>query len=170
MDAKIKRQKWIQAREAVDHLADALGHGIDKGIKETVVAFRVHGILTTASCEGHLHWGMCYPWVDVGVYAPPEWGREKNWWKNSRKMNLLEKRGLLEAKKLVKLLDLFYRDRSVSYDTRLVMKPAGWGDWRLQSAGGPMIDLYPKSERSRRLFRYQKEMRTFGLLLKKRFF
>jgi hypothetical protein len=54
-------------------MADAMGVGIDEGIKETIVAFNVSGISTSASCEGHYEGkGDHRPWPWVAVAAPDE--------------------------------------------------------------------------------------------------
>lgn len=46
-------------------LADRLGHPIDLGIRHAVIAFNLQGLHTTASCEGHINWGLPYPWIDL---------------------------------------------------------------------------------------------------------
>jgi hypothetical protein len=46
---------------------DGMGKRIDIGIMGVVLYLNLHGVSTTASCEGHLDWGQPYPWVWVGV-------------------------------------------------------------------------------------------------------
>src|SRR5438876_3722289 len=60
-----KEQHWDEMYLHVAQMTDKLGKGIDVGIAETVVAFNMLGIFTTASCEGHLHHGTGAPWVDI---------------------------------------------------------------------------------------------------------
>jgi hypothetical protein len=54
-----------QAKEQVNQLVDGLNKPIDEGIKRVVAALRLVGFHTTASCEGHMNWGLPYPWVQV---------------------------------------------------------------------------------------------------------
>jgi hypothetical protein len=57
--------KWNEVATRFERVTDKLGKRIDTGIFETVVAFNMAGIPTRASCEGHLDWGLPYPWVDI---------------------------------------------------------------------------------------------------------
>lgn len=50
--------------ENINNIGDSLGYPIDPGIKDLVLQLNRLGIITTASCEGHLTHGLCYPWVD----------------------------------------------------------------------------------------------------------
>ncbi|MGH9460193.1 MAG: hypothetical protein ACRD1X_03185, partial [Vicinamibacteria bacterium] len=60
-----KETRWREIEQEVDQIEDRLGRPVDEGIKETIVALKVNGFGTTASCEGHLEWGRPYPWVRV---------------------------------------------------------------------------------------------------------
>ena len=53
----------------VDLLADGLGHPIDLGIKKPVANFLYKNYETTASCQGHLDWGLPFPWIDFMASA-----------------------------------------------------------------------------------------------------
>src|ERR1039457_2831739 len=53
--------------KAVDEATDRLGLPIDPGIKKAVIVFNVVGLITEASCEGHMDGGLSWPWIDVGV-------------------------------------------------------------------------------------------------------
>ncbi len=55
--------KWEKMAQEVDTWTDGLGMPIDKEIKELVIALNVVGISTYQSCEGHLDWGLAYPWI-----------------------------------------------------------------------------------------------------------
>ena len=46
-------------------IKDKLGKQIDPGIRHAVAALHISEINTNASCEGHLHRGLPYPWIDV---------------------------------------------------------------------------------------------------------
>lgn len=67
LDRTVKEKKWQNATAEINKITDALGKGIDEGVKETVIALNVLGINTTQSCEGHLDWGISAPWVDIGA-------------------------------------------------------------------------------------------------------
>lgn len=72
--------QWEKVRVEVEKIADALGKGIDEGIKETVIAFSVNGIPTSQSCEGHLggesDHGYPAPWITVKALNKPKWRHE----------------------------------------------------------------------------------------------
>src|SRR5579885_3888264 len=55
---------WQDAEAWARRITDGMGCPIDEGILETVVVFHLLGIPTCQSCEGHLHEGLPYPWVD----------------------------------------------------------------------------------------------------------
>jgi len=46
--------------------------GLDKGIRKVVIAFNKLGLSTSGSCEGHLDWGLPYPWVEFNVASKNE--------------------------------------------------------------------------------------------------
>lgn len=64
-----KQQQWEELSQKVDTWTDRLGKPIDPGIKEVVIALNLLGIPTRQSCEGHLDWGLPYPWVDFEIDA-----------------------------------------------------------------------------------------------------
>lgn len=52
--------------QEVDSLVDGLGKKLDAGIKYAVISFRLLGLQTTMSCEGHMKvWGTPFPWVEI---------------------------------------------------------------------------------------------------------
>src|SRR5712691_8019638 len=63
-----QQERWKQGIEHWECVTDRLGNPIDPGILEAVVALNLLSIQTTASCEGHLDSGHCYPWIDIGYY------------------------------------------------------------------------------------------------------
>src|SRR6266496_3065265 len=67
-----KQAAWEEKRKEIDQITDALGLGIDAGIKETVVAFNMLGFNTSASCEGHLGHGLSTPYIDIEAPGRPE--------------------------------------------------------------------------------------------------
>ncbi|MFQ5662180.1 MAG: hypothetical protein ACE5F2_02940 [Candidatus Paceibacteria bacterium] len=60
-----KELAWEKKRKEIDEIIDIVGHKIDNGIKETVVAFDMNGLPTHNSCEGHIDHGFPYPFVEV---------------------------------------------------------------------------------------------------------
>lgn len=46
-------------------LTDKLNMPLDNGIKYIVAVLRYNEFQTVGSCEGHLNWGLSYPWVDI---------------------------------------------------------------------------------------------------------
>lgn len=61
-------QRGAAIRAEVASLTDGLGRRLDSGITELVVALRLHGFRTTASCAGHLDHGLPWPWVRIGPH------------------------------------------------------------------------------------------------------
>jgi len=58
---------WRAGRWEVTRLVDGLGKRIDPKIRRIVVALRVHGFSTSASCQGHPDRALPHPWVDVSA-------------------------------------------------------------------------------------------------------
>lgn len=69
---EIKQKRWEDKRREIDLRADVQGLEIDKGIKESVVAFNMTGFPTSASCEGHIDGGNAAPWIEVSASDEPE--------------------------------------------------------------------------------------------------
>ena len=59
-----KKQQWQNMEKEVASWGDALGLGIDPGIKNTVIVLNLLGFKTSSSCEGHMDRALAYPWVD----------------------------------------------------------------------------------------------------------
>ncbi len=64
--------EWDKVKSEIENTADAEGHGIDEGIKDTVIALNAFDITTGQSCEGHLDSGMSAPWVRIEAPNEPE--------------------------------------------------------------------------------------------------
>ena len=64
-----KQTQWTQQLQRIEGLKDGLGKSVDEGIKETVAAMQLLGILTRQSCQGHLNWGEAAPWVRIDFPA-----------------------------------------------------------------------------------------------------
>lgn len=102
---------------AVDRVKDALGKGVDPGIRETVAVLNLLGFRTRQSCEGHVDergFGLPSPWVDIDLSI----------------------RGNMVPEPAIKrFLEDFYRSRERSADIRL-----RWEDGRIQ-AGDDHVGL-----------------------------
>ncbi|HEY0753781.1 MAG TPA: hypothetical protein VGD98_07455 [Ktedonobacteraceae bacterium] len=58
-----KEQVWDRIVQRFSQVTDGLGKPLDPGIFTTVVAFNAVGMITTASCEGHLKRGVPAPFL-----------------------------------------------------------------------------------------------------------
>lgn len=56
----------------VELITDGLGKRIDQNIKQVVISFRMAGLSTSGSCQGHMNWGYPYPWVEFYVDSKKE--------------------------------------------------------------------------------------------------
>jgi hypothetical protein len=115
---------------------DRLGKPIDTNIFETVVALNVLGVHTTQSCEGHLDWGLPYPWIDIQAD--------------------MQQKFLLHQY-LVK----FYEQRTLQFESALVFH-----GYRLRSQGAAFSDFFSETEKEQKLKAYQAEMSGFTSFLK----
>ncbi len=64
---KEKRELWLNMANEAELWVDGMGKGLDEGIKNTVIALNLLGFKTSQSCEGHIDWGLPYPWVDFQI-------------------------------------------------------------------------------------------------------
>lgn len=67
-----KEIAWLNKLKETEETADALGYEIEGQVKETVVAFNLMGLSTSASCEGHTDHGISTPWIEVAAANQPE--------------------------------------------------------------------------------------------------
>lgn len=68
-----REDRWRAVSLKIEKTADALGHGIDKNIKDLVIALNVHGVNTTQSCEGHAEKeNYSAPWVQMEAPNEPD--------------------------------------------------------------------------------------------------
>lgn len=166
-----QESQWKQALEEVNTIADRLGMGVDKRIKTTVAALRVHGFPTTASCEGHpdIEHGLDYPWIDVYFSGPEmvDGMTEEARVKLQRECRIAK---LPYLQRLIQLLDEFYSTRKTHYDALLLPSPFGiFGGFRLHSMGADIMELLDKAERMKKHKEYVHEMNSFGEFLKEKF-
>jgi hypothetical protein len=170
---KEKRNKeiiWEKTIQKVDKIVDALGKGVDEGIKETICALWVHGFKTRSSCEGHLDWGLPYPWIEIYTFPPSGFDETTN-----EKRELMEKewrfKNLKQQKRMLDFLEEFYRERKSPLEAHLIFKYIGaYGCFRIQSFGGEIMDIYLFEEKKKKLELYREEMKAFTEFLKNKFF
>lgn len=127
---------WNEAAEQFSKVTDKLGKPIDQGIFELVVCLNLLEIPTRQSCEGHLGWGLPYPWVDIEP----------------------EKEIRFQCYQLV---SQFYNSEVVSSECVLVFH-----GYRLQSAAAVVACMLSSEEQASRLRCYQAEMAHFTRFLK----
>lgn len=66
-----RERQWCAKEKEIEVLTDGLGMGLDKGVKDTVVALQLNGFNTSQSCEGHIGRGCGSPWVDIEAPGAP---------------------------------------------------------------------------------------------------
>lgn len=65
-------EKIREIQQKVDLMRDKLDYPIDDLIKLAVVALRLLEFPTCGSCQGHINWGLPYPWIDVDAWWDDE--------------------------------------------------------------------------------------------------
>ena len=91
-----KNKRWSHELSKLDEIVDRLGKHIDQDIRETVVAFKLNGFHTTASCEGHVedrHGSLIKLAPYVIVDAPNE-PKERFFGDNEIKKQIADKFGI----------------------------------------------------------------------------
>ncbi|MCL5733384.1 MAG: hypothetical protein M1334_01820 [Patescibacteria group bacterium] len=173
-----KQQRWDGIASKVDKTVDKLEKPVDPDIKESIVALNAFGINTTASCEGHIDHGTYAPYIDVEAkdvemldrQARELEDKEENINKAKNIFKEIEQKNLEEREKLFLLLDEFYKNRNVSFSTKLIVKGLARGWSRLESQGADLQKIKTKEERQENLSRYQEEMAAFTDFLTKKYF
>lgn len=167
-------QKWQAALEGVDQLGDRLGLGVDEGIKETVAAFHVMDINTTASHEGKLD-RHPIPYIDVESAEAQVLNDELRTIKDESAKEAIHEKilrsNLAERRKLIPLLEEFYTDRKVPYEVRLGITSYARGWSRVENQGADFQEIEEdESVKKARLEQFQEEMHAFTEFLKTKFF
>jgi hypothetical protein len=127
---------WDEATAYYSKVTDKLGMEIDPGILDTVVVFNILGLTTRASCEGHIGWGLPFPWIDLEPEEPIR---------------------SIAYQHLTK----FYQSRPIIFDRMLVLY-----NYRLRSHGAIMLANRSEEEKRERLPIYQAEMAAFTAYLR----
>lgn len=189
-----KQRLWDEMAAKIDRTVDRLGHPIDPGIKETVIALNLLGFKTAASCEGHADRALPFPWVDIELAKSPrsqelreidikylplaeEYDRSPSKAKENelRKLNDLRKALAPEVdafesdqrRPILVLLREFHEERKPSYECTLTLAKS---HGRIESLNGWDERYSPPERKSTYLATQQSEMRAFTEFLKKKFF
>ena len=169
-DPSLAVQDWQAKFDDLENIADGLGHGLDSGIKRTVLAIQLMGLETRLSCEGHTNWAHAAPNVFFEVPAPLPQELQ-----HSQDMNLLsedderminqEIQSPYSAKIYWNLkqhwLDIFYKDRH--FDSNIALEFEGtWSDgMEIGSLGRDFSQYLGPTERNKFLKASRQEMSDF---------
>ena len=127
-----------QALQKIGGVTDRLGLGIDPGIRTAVAMLNQHGLHTIMSCEGHENWATGGPYIDIGAAGSYDFRKrfegiaDKEEKESFRKA--FGKETMDVGKKIVPILDDFYKGRDTAFAARLVLV-AYPDSMRLESAG-----------------------------------
>lgn len=169
-----QKERLASAIERVKGATDALGHGIDPGILQAVAMLNELDINTSASCEGHVDWATGGPYIDLvskdyramknesrAIEADASREEEKNVLR--QKIRLAN---IVESKKILPVLNEFYKTRDTSYELRIGLSFYGEGITRLESVGVSFLLAQPDPvEKVELLKAFQAEMRDFSNFL-----
>lgn len=158
----------------------------DPLIAPTVKALAALGIGVYAASEGSLNNGIAAPWVDIeNLASDPHLGtkiislqkqiqQQKS--KGIKPLALITKLhhaynqerrpNLRLQQKMITLLDNFYQQRQVDFDSKLHLSEIfSHGGCRLESQGANVQALRPKRKKQQYLQIYQQEMQAFTTYL-----
>jgi hypothetical protein len=168
-----QEMKWNRITAELASASDRLGKPIDSAILPTVVALRMIGFQTNASCEGHLDHGIKAPWIEVGSVSDDLARRAlsgPSTEESSPHIKSVEELQAIEAvynerSRLIDLLDKFYSHRQCSAQARLIVM-FRLGQCRMISQGYGIQDGLPVETQSTMLDTYRTEMKEFTDWLK----
>lgn len=165
---------------AIDEYAVA-----DPFIAPAVKALAILGISTYAASGGYPNGGVA-PWIDIeDLNGDPHLGEKicqlqeeidkklqrgevaRKLLKQWRCLNEQDRRPNLQLQqKLIELLNEFYRQRSIDFDTKLHLSEIyGNGGCRLESQGANVQVLRGRKEQQERFSAYRQEMQAFTSFL-----
>jgi hypothetical protein len=127
--------RWGSEMEAVRKLRDKLGMPVDIKIRELVVALRLLGFTTTASCAGHRSRITTGPYVMLECKAAFRifQSATADQSDETRDQLLFKARveTLAEATRLMELIDEFNQERSSRSRELLEIRPVGYYGYRV---------------------------------------
>lgn len=185
---------FAEAKSRLLKTTDKLGYAIEPGIIDTVAALKLFDIVTVQSCEGHTDRGLCGPWVMLGAKNTAEntdiqkqiklaiTAAEKvksenphDFLKNTEYINQMEifrknqsalhipfKKNILP---LTTLLDEFYKNHRMDFQTRLIIENIDSTVPKLLNQGLYLQNILPKPQQLKNLINFRKEMTLFTQFL-----
>lgn len=113
--------------QKAEKTTDRLSKPLDPGIKRAVALLWTLGFDTENSCYGHDQYANGGPFIWI---TSQNWQKKVKLWqeKNANdptkvdQQHILETAGLRSKSKLINLLEEFYKDRSTSLNTRLIVQ------------------------------------------------
>lgn len=159
-----------KAIKYVEKIKDKLGKPVDIGIKEAIITFKLLNIHTTASCQGHIDWGIAAPWIDISSkddYLLRQKRIEMKTKGNTSESELailmqeIQDKNLKAREKVFTYLTEFYKERQVPFDRMLTIT-----NNRLKSQGADYQKLQDVAIKRVKLIEYQEEMNVFVDFLK----
>lgn len=142
-------------------LTDGSGKRMDPKIAPVVAALQINGVWTTGSCDGHRMHGERTPWIDIGFEPTREEHRRSMRMQGLRVR--LRRQNRPQIRRMISLLDGFYRKHHPSAGCRLVLMPLGW------YGAARLTNQYNIVDEPQSLHALQSEFSRFGRFLKSRF-
>lgn len=169
--ATSKATLFAEIRQKATQLTDALGNSIDPGILDTVVALRLYGVNTIASCEGHNDRITGGPYVMFESAKATEY--EAKYKKLQDKSSILYKQlyhkaaaaNAREVQTVLNLLDAFYESKSTPHSQRLIVRCFGASAGKLMCHNADSAYILGVQEQKNLLTKNQKEMEVFTAYL-----
>lgn len=164
---------WLSELESVRLLRDQLGMPVDKGIEEAVVALRLLGFKTTASCAGHSSRLTTGPYI---MFASASAGRTyaaaKKIDEEDKRQDMLRRcqhETLLAALPLKALVEDYTKQRrKPAPDRTLEIRPVGYCGFRLCFVHADFSITLSETQYMRVLRGRQREMGLFVRYLQNR--
>lgn len=165
-------RRWANEERKVRTLTDALGNDMDASITPAVVALRLLGFHTIASCGGHLdrHTGGPYVLIEVPEAATLAQKAQKIDDENPDYLVLRHQADLARATALRRVCDwlrAFYDERAVDHDNRIVAHSMPWF-LILMEPSSDLILTMDRSEARRFLNANRREFEDFASFVRSR--
>jgi hypothetical protein len=169
-----QQRVWAKAKTEVLAITDRLGSPVDKGIVDTVVAMRLLGFNTTASCAGHIRR------MNTGPYVIFELPKARDYAKRARVINdshdpnfralrkLANRQRAIDLGRMLTYLDEFYQNRLVNQSGRLIVQSMPMTLNILQCQGAEAAYAVNADTKKAILAHNQAEMRAFTDFLRQK--
>ena len=170
MHPRLAVQDWHAKFQYLENIVDGRGHGLDSGIKRTVLAFQLMGLKTNHSCEGHTNWAMAAPVVRFECWAPLPAELQAKFdsetISDSEYNRIWQEFHRPHSAKIYwhikrQWLDSFYEDRLFNSDIALGLKGCVIGHMDISSLSSEGSGFLPPTERDKFLIDSRQEMDDF---------